>query len=337
MNRSNLLAVLALAVSPFALMAAANAQSSGLPAGMYVGGGIGATFTDDADLDVSGAGFDGEVSFDTGYAGIASIGYKWTNGFRFELEFGGRKNDVDGVSPGGSDSGSVNSLSLFGNLLYDFGWGAFSPYIGAGVGGVHVNASNYRGPGGLVVDDSDNVFGVQGIAGIGYMIAPDIQLFADYRYLYADDPDLKTNAGVDAQSEYTNHTVLLGVRVSFAAPPPPPPPPPPVAREYLVFFDFDSSQITPEAMSVLRTVADNVPKANAQAVRAIGHADRSGPDRYNQRLSLRRAEAVKAQLIQLGVPANEISIEGRGETDPLVPTADGAREPQNRRVQILLD
>ena len=67
-----------------------------------------------------------------------------------------------------------------------------------------------------------------------------------------------------------------------------------------------------------------------------GHADRSGPVAYNQRLSERRADAVKARLIREGIPAGQIVTIGRGETQPMVPTADGVREPQNRRVEIVL-
>jgi outer membrane protein OmpA-like peptidoglycan-associated protein len=67
-----------------------------------------------------------------------------------------------------------------------------------------------------------------------------------------------------------------------------------------------------------------------------GHADRAGPDSYNMALSMRRADAVKAVLVREGVPANQIAVVARGESQPLVPTADGVREPQNRRVEIVL-
>ena len=66
------------------------------------------------------------------------------------------------------------------------------------------------------------------------------------------------------------------------------------------------------------------------------HADRSGPENYNMALSLRRANAVKDALVREGVPATAISVVGKGETQPLVPTADGVREPQNRRVEIVI-
>ena len=67
-----------------------------------------------------------------------------------------------------------------------------------------------------------------------------------------------------------------------------------------------------------------------------GHTDRSGSEQYNMALSLRRAEAVKANMIRQGIPANAIVVIGKGESQPLVPTADGVREPQNRRVEIVI-
>ncbi len=67
-----------------------------------------------------------------------------------------------------------------------------------------------------------------------------------------------------------------------------------------------------------------------------GHADRSGSDAYNLRLSQRRADAVAAELVRQGVNRNDIGIQAFGESRPLVPTADGVREPQNRRVEIVL-
>ena len=68
----------------------------------------------------------------------------------------------------------------------------------------------------------------------------------------------------------------------------------------------------------------------------VGHADRSGSDAYNQKLSLRRGTAVKGALVSEGISGGAISVSGKGESDPMVPTADGVREPQNRRVHISL-
>jgi hypothetical protein len=115
-----------------------------------------------------------------------------------------------------------------------------------------------------------------------------------------------------------------------------PPPPAPMAQapSYLVFFDWDRSNLSAQAMATIGQAAAAY-KANGSArITAIGNTDTSGPPDYNMALSLRRAEAVKGALIQNGIPAAAIETVGRGETNLLVPTADGVREPQNRRVEI---
>ena len=111
-------------------------------------------------------------------------------------------------------------------------------------------------------------------------------------------------------------------------------PPPPAARTYLVFFDFDRSDITPEAAAIIRQAADDAKRGNVRLIVATGHADRSGPTDYNQRLSERRAASVKAALVREGIAASTIQTAGRGENDNLVATPDGVREPRNRRVEI---
>lgn len=103
---------------------------------------------------------------------------------------------------------------------------------------------------------------------------------------------------------------------------------------YLVFFDFDQSNINQGASSVVDTVVSEIRAQNIQSIRVVGHTDTSGSDAYNQRLSNRRAEAVKAQLVQMGIPAAAITTENRGESDLLVDTQDDIREPANRRAVI---
>jgi outer membrane protein OmpA-like peptidoglycan-associated protein len=71
-------------------------------------------------------------------------------------------------------------------------------------------------------------------------------------------------------------------------------------------------------------------------IEVAGHADRSGSPQYNMGLSRRRADNVAAELVRQGISRNEIAVTAFGETRPLVPTADGVREPQNRRVEIVL-
>jgi OmpA-OmpF porin, OOP family len=105
-------------------------------------------------------------------------------------------------------------------------------------------------------------------------------------------------------------------------------------EEFLVFFDWNKADVTPEAASILDSVVKSAMKMGDTRIVATGFTDTSGPADYNMVLSVRRAEAVKAVLVDAGIPAANITTIGRGQEDPLVPTADGVREPQNRRVQI---
>ena len=111
----------------------------------------------------------------------------------------------------------------------------------------------------------------------------------------------------------------------------------PEVGPYLVFFDFDSPAIKTEAEPILDRAAKDYQRYGFARIKLVGHADRAGPDWYNDRLSLRRAEAVKKALAARGVPADAMVTIGKGEREPLVPTEDGVREPQNRRVEILIE
>jgi len=108
-------------------------------------------------------------------------------------------------------------------------------------------------------------------------------------------------------------------------------------ENYLVFFDFDQADVTPEGMSIVESAAADANETPFKRIIAFGHTDTSGTDRHNMDLSQRRAEAVKSALSELGVQADTIETEALGETQPLVPTGDGVREPQNRRVEIVIE
>jgi len=122
---------------------------------------------------------------------------------------------------------------------------------------------------------------------------------------------------------------------------PPPPPPPvvqavkPAPKSYLVFFDFDKSGLTPEARTIVDQAAAGAEAGKVTRIELTGHTDTVGSDAYNLRLSERRAETVAAELEKKGIPAGEIAIFAKGKHSPLVPTADGVKEPQNRRVEIV--
>jgi outer membrane protein OmpA-like peptidoglycan-associated protein len=103
-----------------------------------------------------------------------------------------------------------------------------------------------------------------------------------------------------------------------------------------VFFDFNESLLTPEAARIVQQASTTARQGNVTRITATGHTDTSGSPQYNQRLSERRADAVRAELVRQGIPANQIVTIGRGEGELRVRTADGVREPQNRRVEIVL-
>jgi iron complex outermembrane receptor protein len=119
--------------------------------------------------------------------------------------------------------------------------------------------------------------------------------------------------------------------------------PPPVQapalapKSYLVFFDFNKSDLTPQATEIVDTAAKNAAAGKVAQLTVTGHTDTVGSDAYNMRLSRRRAESVAAELEKDGIASSEIEIVAKGKRDLLVPTKDGVREPQNRRVQIVFD
>ena len=117
----------------------------------------------------------------------------------------------------------------------------------------------------------------------------------------------------------------------------PPPAAAPMAapKSYLVFFDFNKSDLTMDAVKVVAQAAANAGPAKATEITVTGHTDTVGSDAYNMRLSKRRAESVAAQLEKDGIPSSEIEIVAKGKHDLLVPTKDGVKEPQNRRVTIV--
>lgn len=142
---------------------------------------------------------------------------------------------------------------------------------------------------------------------------------------------------LDCRAEFMKAMdTLRGRPVASPAPAQPAPVAEPPARDFLVFFDFDRSNIRPDAQSVLQRVVGSIRALGTRTVSLIGHADKAGTNAYNQRLSERRAQAVAAYLRQQGVPANAIQTAGRGENDPRVNTPDGVREQENRRVEIRL-
>ena len=305
---------------------------------------------------------------DEGVAAVGSAGWGFGNGFRLEVEGSFRHSEVDWIAgPGGriGRSGYVRNYGAMANAFFDFDLSSFGirpqdamPYIGGGLGAGWNQIGSARfgaGASRFRIDDTDVRFAYQGIAGVAFGFGgavPGLSLTLEYRYYATEAQKLNVTrlsgpavAGIPGQVrlDNTNHAVLIGLRYAFNAPrPAPAPAPAPAAvapspaRTYLVFFDWDRAELTARAREIIAEAAANAPRVQTTRIEVAGHADRSGTPQYNQRLSERRAEAVAAELLRRGIPRSGIVVTAFGESRPLVATADGVREPQNRRVEIVL-
>ncbi len=352
------LAVAAAVLVPFAGATVLSGSAWAQENGIYIGGGAGYGFT--MDTGVKGGGRDDDTEFDGGLAGIGSVGYGFGNGLRAELELGYRENDVDSIE-GANAAGDVEAFSAMANVAYDINLGGrVTPSVGAGVGLANIDANGVSPITGAAVDDDDTVLAYQALAGVAVGLTDQLKLTFDYRFLNTDTVELTASNGTNIDANYRNHSLMVGLRFSFGAPPapppapapvaqaepaPPPPAPPPaptpepepvIARNFLVFFDFDQSNLTADAQAIVAAAAEAAERGAVARIVATGHADTSGPADYNTGLSQRRADAVRAELVRLGIGDGDIATRALGETDPLVPTPDGVREPQNRRVEIVL-
>jgi outer membrane protein OmpA-like peptidoglycan-associated protein len=343
--------------------------------GLYVGAGVGANILQNETVKSltlpgrSQIGRGTNPKFTVGPVGVGSIGYGFGNGLRVELEGNYRENDLRSVGGFGTvQRGRSEKYGAMLNALYDFdlspyGISFVSPYLGVGAGYAHQDLTGTRSSnGGTTITAHSGTggdqFAYQGIAGLAYPLydlVPGLSLTAEYRF-YATPQDQKyfvqytpaggpTTAGGRLKvSDDLNHSVMLGVRYAFNTAPPPPPPAPIVSpapapapsRSYLVFFDWDRADLSARARQIVADAAANAARVQYTRIEVDGNADRSGTPQYNQGLSLRRAQTVAAELVKDGVQQSAINIQAFGDTRPLVPTAAGVREPQNRRVEIII-
>lgn len=268
-------------------------------------------------------------------------------------------------------NGDVKTATAMVNVIYDFGnadWG-FRPFVGLGAGVANISTKfvgtqgDNRGVG-ISADDSSSKLAAQALAGVAVRLGDRANLDLTYRYLMSDmEFATYVTAGNPAVGPFegrfeNSHTVTLGLRYAFGAdepayvPPPapvpapvpvptprptPPPAPAPVipaAREFVVYFDWDRSDLTAEASSVVAQAANYAKSGRPTRILVVGHADTSGSAAYNVGLSNRRARTVGDALVAQGVNGGVISLDGKGETALARATADGVREPLNRRATI---
>lgn len=271
---------------------------------------------------------------------------------------------LDGFS---NAQGSVQSDSLMANLHYKFAeaddWKA---YAGIGAGMTLLELDNLRSGDVLISNSRAWEPSMQAMLQITRSLGG-LEMGLGVRHFRSFRAKLDTEA---LGATYRNHVNEVFARISWkfgesksrpaepapapmpvaepapapvvtqaqrpAAPVQPEPTPAPLPGPYMVFFEFDKSNLTADALSILDVAAEDYREHGAARIKATGHADRSGTSKYNLALAMRRAEAVRDALVARGIPVRSIRIRSLGETSPLVPTEDGVREWQNRRVEIVL-
>ncbi len=328
-----------------AVPALADAQTLQYP-GFYVGGIGGLNWQLNNSMSVSasspfqGISGTGNGGFNTGWAAGGMVGYDFV-GPRVELEAMYHDNTGSlSINNLGSRGVDLNQTTVMANVLYDFNAGGkLVPYIGAGLGLAFLNASLGGG------SSSSTQFAYQAMVGVGYNIDPMFRINLEGRYFgstspnfYATDYSGGTPITFNSNPTNNNFSILASIQVRFGAPSAPPPPPAPAVQttSFMVFFDWDRSNLSQQAQNTIKQASDAYKTKGSARITATGHTDTSGPESYNMALSLRRANTVKDALVRDGVPATAINVVGLGEKGLLVPTADGVREPQNRRVEIVL-
>ena len=341
--------------------------------GLYIGAGAGFNWLQNEHLiNATGTAASASLQSHFGWAAVGSVGWAFPNGLRVEIEGDYRNNQFAHGRNFGFPARAGGREMKYGpmfNVLYDMtnllaqttGLAVpyFAPYIGVGIGyqWAHLSgftASAETGFPSVASDDTYGAIAYQFILG-GAVPIPSVRglaMTAEYRFFGVGSrkynvstqaaPGTPVSFGSAKLGNDFNHSVMIGVRYNFGQPPPPPPPTPAAvpapapSRSYLVFFDWDKATLTDRARQIIKEAADNSTKVQYTRIEVNGYTDTSGTKQYNQGLSVRRARAVQAELVKDGVPESAITIQGFGDTNLLVPTGPGVREPQNRRVEIIV-
>jgi len=309
----------------------------------------------------------------SGFIGGAQLGYDATIGsllLGLEGDFSGSTVNGKRTTSGTDTTGPVGftetqklDLNWLATLRARAGYEVFPgwmPYITGGLAFADMKGTSTTTfpTTGVTYNSSTSTVRTGGVVGAGldYMIMPNLTVGAQYLYTSLDK--FGTQSVQTPGGGFTKNTTFhpqfnvfrLTVNYRFWAPSPPPaaptpvvaapPAPPPAAvapskQMFIVFFEFDKSSLTPDGRKVVDAAAAAF-KAGKRSVAIAGYTDLAGTQQYNLALSKRRADTVKAALVRDGVPASAIDEAWHGKENPRVPTADGVREPQNRRVEITM-
>lgn len=321
--------------------------------GLYLKGGVGwSIMSGKADfLNVP----DRDLDYQSNALVSAAVGYKW-QGWRAEVEPNWVTNDVDVAG----FSGGTTMSAILANLAYDYDLGdRWMLTAGFGVGGARVS-HNIRSlaDNRLLLGGHDMNFAWQALAGVSYELTKSFEVGVEYRFMSTGTTESVSQFAPVRFEDGRNQAVMVNLRwypfakedepAAASAPPPPAPPPPPrplmapsapppPVRTFVVFFDFNRSDISQAARVTIEEAVRTVKQNGFARIVVTGHTDRTGKNKYNQKLSERRADAVKSAMVSMGIVGGQITTSGKSFSAPLVPTGPGIREPQNRRAVIDLE
>jgi len=267
-----------------ALPLAAHAQSQPTP-GFYIGAEGGLNWMFNTTINVPGFGGAANVYPTMGWAAGGMIGYDFV-GPRVELEGVYRNNYATlSAAPLGvpfTAGAHIEQTAIMANILYDFRFGSpIVPYIGAGAGVSFVNAAALGG------STSSTQFAYQGIIGVGYEIDPMWRINIDGRYHGTTSPTINNPLIGGVTYNNNNISLMASVQLKFGAPAAPPPPPPAAAvapPSFMVFFDWDRSNLSAQALNTIKRAAAAFKSKGNARITATGHTDTSGPEAYNMAL-----------------------------------------------------
>ncbi len=317
--------------------------------GYYLQVGGGGMFVEDTPI--RGGSIDNDVEFNWGWGTAASFGYQYDNGIRTEIEGAYRSVDVESISFASPGGGDIRVSTIMANILFDLDImddSRIMPYIGGGAGLAYTDFHDVTPVGvttSQTVDDTDIAPALQAIVGMNYALSPTTDLYTNYHFMSVLSPEFTTSNLVSVSANYDSSSLFVGVRFALGGGDKEQPQaltkdvpasaPSPISRTYLVFFDWNSYDLSQEAQAILYEAAQDAKSGNAVAVEVRGHADRSGSADYNMQLSQKRADTVRDYLSKNGIPAAKIETRALGESEPLVATGDGIRDPRNRRAEVV--
>lgn len=361
MNSGKCLALLVLAAAPIA----AQADEAAGPYGALTGGG---NYARDQDLGAAS----GALGFESGGLGVVGLGYAFGSGFRPELEYGYRSNDVR-QEQGADGEERVNSAMA--NLWYDFGsliaGSKLRPYVGGGAGAANVRFQEVVDEAGVSRSADDTVFAYQAGAGLNYLASQRLTLSLGYRYLETDKARFEgapgspgdvftpaTPATPAIEPRYRSDGVLAGLSYSFgggrsampvASNEPPAADTGPVAAgppfegdlaamETVtlrpVNFQFDKAELTEPSKGTLDELAAKLAGHSEMTVTIQGYTDSVGSPGYNKQLGKKRAQAVRDYLVSKGVAEQSLQVASGGQANPVADNSTEEGRAQNRRAEV---